>query len=76
MLRKLVSKEGKNWNRLLPCLLFTYREIPQSTTRLSPFELLYEREVRGPLDNVREEWEASKRSGEIVLSHILLMRER
>ena len=47
---------------LLPYLLFAYREVPQSTTGFSPFELLYGREVRGPLDMVREEWEANKKS--------------
>ena len=55
MLRKLVSKEGKNWDRLLPYVLFAYQEVPQSTTGFSPFELLYGREVRGPLDVLREE---------------------
>ena len=32
--------------------------------------------MRGSLDVLREEWEASKRSDESVLSHVLLMRER
>ena len=32
--------------------------------------------MRGPLDVFREEWDASKRSDESVLSHILLVRER
>ena len=76
MLRKLVSKEGKDWDRLLPYVLFAYREVPQSTTGFSPFELLYGREVRGPLDVLKEEWEVSKRSNESVLSHILQVRER
>ena len=76
MLRKLVSKEGKNWDVLLPYVLFAYREVPQSSTGFSPFELLYGREVRGPLDVLKEEWEASKKSDESVLSHILLVRER
>jgi len=32
--------------------------------------------VRGPLDVLREEWwEASKKTDESVLSHILLVRE-
>ena len=28
MLRKLVNKEGKDWNRMLPDVLFAYREVP------------------------------------------------
>jgi len=75
MLRRLVSKEGKDSDRLLPYVLFAYREVPQSTTGFSPFELLYGREVREPL-NIREEWEANKKSDGSVLSHILLVRER
>ena len=50
MLRKLVSKKGKDWDRLLPYVSFVYCEVPQSTTGFSPFELLYGREVRGSLD--------------------------
>ena len=57
-------------------MLFTYQEVPQSTTGFSLFEFLCGREVRGLCDVLREEWEASKRSDESVLSHILLVRER
>jgi transposase InsO family protein len=57
MLRKCASKDGKDWDRLLPYVLFAYREAPQESTRFSPFELLYGREIRGPLDVLKEEWE-------------------
>ena len=73
LLRKL---EGRDWDRLLPYVLFAYREVPQSTTGLSPFQLLYGREVRGPLDVLKEEWEAEKCSDESVVSHILAICER
>ena len=76
LLRKLINKEGRDWDQLLPYVLFTYREVPQSTTGFSPFELLYGREVRGPLDILKEEWVAEKRSDESVISHILAIRER
>ena len=76
LLRKLVIKEGRDWDRLLPYVLFAYRDIPQSTTGFSPFELLYCREVRDPLDVLKEQWEAEKRSDESVVSHILAIRER
>ena len=38
MLRKSVDKEGKNWDKMIPYLLFAYREVPQSSTGFSPFE--------------------------------------
>ena len=60
----------------MPYILFAYREVPQTTTGFSPFEILYGREVRGPLDILKEEWEASERSNESVVSHILRIRER
>ena len=61
---------------MLPYVLFAYREVLQSTTGFSPFELLYGREVRGSLDILKEEWEADKKSDESVLSHVSLVRER
>ena len=76
MLRKSATEDGKDWDRLLPYLLFAYREVPQESTGFSPFELLFGREVRGPLDVIKEEWEAASKSSESVVSHILLMRER
>ena len=43
MLKKAAVKECKDWDKLLPYLLFAYREVPQSSTGFSPFELLYGR---------------------------------
>ena len=71
MLRKLINKEGCDWDQLLPYVLFVYLEVPQSITGFSLFELLYGREVRGPLDALQEEWEAEKHSDESVVLHIL-----
>ena len=75
MLRKTAVK-GKDWDKLLPYLLFAYREVPQASTGFSPFELLYGRAVRGPMDVLRESWEAKEESEESVVSHVLQMQER
>lgn len=69
MLRQCVSEEGKDWDKLLPYVLFAYGEVPQSSTGFSPFELLYGRAVRGPLDVLKESWETSEKSDESVVSH-------
>ena len=75
MLRKTAA-EAKDWDKLLPYVLFAYREVPQASTGFSPFELLYGRPVRGPLDVLRETWEAKKTSNESVVSYVLTMREK
>ena len=75
MLRKVVTKEGKDWDKLLPYLLFAYREVPQASTGFSPFELLYGRAVRGPLDIIRETWEAEEKCDDSVVSYVLSTQE-
>ena len=57
-------------------MLFAYREVPQESTGFSPFELLYGREVRGPLDVVKESWEVGEKGDVSVLSYVLSMRKR
>ena len=76
MVRKMAISEGRDWDTLLPYVLFAYREVPQASTGFSPFELLYGREVRGPLDVLRETWEEPTSGGENVISHVLSMREK
>ena len=60
MLRKVAAEEGKDWDLLIPPLLFAYREVPHESTRFSPFELLYGRDVRGPLELLKESWCGAK----------------
>ena len=76
MLRKAATNEGKDWDKLVPYLLFAYREIPQASTGFSPFELLCGRDVRGPLDILKESWEANQKSDESVISYVLSTREK
>ena len=76
MLRRTVNQEGKDWDRLIPYLLFAYREVPQASTGFSPFELLYGRKVRRPVDVVKEQWEADEKSNESVVSYILAIQDK
>ena len=76
MLRKVLDGEKRNWDKMIPFVLFAYREVPQSTVGFSPFELLYGREVRGPLDVLREEWIGNPDTETDVLSFILQVRDR
>ena len=76
MLRKTAISEGRDWDKLLPYVLFAYREVPQASTGFSPFELLYGRPVRGPLDILRETWEEPTSGNESVVSYVLTMRDK
>ena len=37
MLKKVMEVDGRNWDQLLPNLMFSIREVPQASTGLSPF---------------------------------------
>lgn len=77
MIRKFVAEDGKDWDRWLPYLMFSYREVPQASTGFSPFELLYGRQVRGPLEVLRDAWDpASDPQPVPVLHYVLQMREK
>ena len=52
MLAKSVEKNGKDWDRHLPYVLFAYRSSLQQSTGESPFYLLYGRNPRLPTDEV------------------------
>ena len=77
MLKKFVAANGEDWDQWLPYLLFAYREVPQSSTGFSPFELLYGRQVMGPLDLLREAW-GNPRPTETnsILAYVLKMRDK
>ena len=50
MLAQYVSKDEKDWDRWLPSVLFGYRTASHSSTGKSPFELLYGRCARLPIE--------------------------
>ncbi len=43
-------QQGMDWVRFLPVALFALRQMPHGDTALSPFDLVYGFDVRGPLD--------------------------
>ena len=72
----MADKEGKDWDCLIPYLLFAYREVPPASTGFSPFELLYGHQIRELLDILQETWEASNKSNESVVSFVLSTQDR
>ena len=77
MLKKFVASNARDWDEYLPYLLFAYREAPQESTGFSPFELLYGRHVRGPLDVLRESWTGEEtEEDQNAVQHITEMRKQ
>lgn len=56
MLRHVVQTHQREWDQYVPCILWAYRETPHDATGFSPFELMYGRVPRGPLDVLRKTW--------------------
>ena len=76
MLRKVIDEDGRNWDKLVPYVLYAYREVPQASTGFSPFELLYGRDVRGPLDIIKEGWTGPEEKEDDVLSYVQRVNDR
>lgn len=78
MLRKLCHDQPSKWPKYINPLLFAYRETPQASTGFSPFELLYGRTVRGPMQILKELWTGEVKDEEVRNSYryIFELRER
>ena len=78
MLRRLCSDQTRQWHRFINPLLFAYREAPHESTGFSPFELLYGRTVRGPIQILKELWTEEVDVPEVTTSYqyVLELRER
>lgn len=78
MLKRMCQERPRDWDRYLAPLLFAYREVPQESLQFSPFELLYGRNVRGPLAVLRELWTNDAISDELrtTYEYVLALRER
>ncbi|KAL0199468.1 hypothetical protein M9458_008008, partial [Cirrhinus mrigala] len=77
MLRRVAAEDKRDWDLMLPYVLFGIREVPQASTGFTPFELLFGRQPRGLLDIAREAWEQQQPAPlRSVVEHVREMRER
>ena len=78
MLRKLCEEKPRQWDRYIPALLFAYRETEQESTGFSPFQLLYGRQVRGPLSILKQLWTKELEDEEVktTYQYVVDLRER
>ena len=78
ILIRMCHEQPRQWDRYLPALLFALREMPTSSLGFSPFELLYGRNVRGPMSLVREMWtrETDQVEAQSEYQYVLDLKER
>ena len=76
MLRKVLRGEKRDWDTVLPYVLFAYQEVLQATVGFSPFKLLYGQNVRGPLDVLQEEWIQNQEAETDILNYVTNIRDR
>ena len=78
MLQKMAAERPSDWDRYIPALLFSYREVAQASLGFSPFELVYGRSVRGPMSVLRDIWadEDINEQTKTTYQYVLELRER
>jgi len=56
MLYHVIRQHGRQWHKFVPLMLWGLREVPNATTGMSPYMLVYGRNPRGPLSILKESW--------------------
>ncbi|XP_071949807.1 uncharacterized protein [Antedon mediterranea] len=78
MLKRMCAERPSDWDRYIDPLLFAIRESPQESLGFSPFELLYGRNLRGPMTILRELWTGEVHTPETktTYQYVLDLKER
>lgn len=73
-----MCRTSKRLDRYLGPALFAYREVPQESSRFSPFELVYGWSVRGPMTILKELWskEISDPQLRSTYEYVINLRDR
>lgn len=75
VLRALCREQKVDWDCCLPGAVFALRTVPHEGTGFAPAELVYGRNLRGPLQLVRELWE-DKRVDKSVVEYVVELMGR
>ena len=78
MLKKMCAERPRDWDRYIDALLFAYRETPQDSLGFSPFELMFGRNVRGPMNILKELWVKEDLDSEVktTYTYVFELREK
>ena len=74
----MAAKKPSDWDRYIPALLFSFREVAQTNLGFSPLELVYGRSVHGPISVLRDIWadEDINDQTRTTYQYVLELRER
>lgn len=78
-LKSMVTKIGKgaqDWDEWLPFAYFAARDAVHSATGFTPFQLLFGREVRGPLKLLKEQWTGEIQGGRTVVDFVSSLQKK
>ncbi|KAL0176818.1 hypothetical protein M9458_029148, partial [Cirrhinus mrigala] len=67
--KQVAAEDKRDWDLMIPYVMFSIREVPQASTCFNPFELLFGRQPRGLLDVAREAWEQQPAPHRTVVEH-------
>ena len=76
MLRKVVNEDENNWDKFIPYVLYAYGDVPHASTGFSPFELVDGRDLRGPVDVLKDEWTNAEDQEDDVLNYVQRVYDR
>ncbi|GBN66324.1 Gag-Pol polyprotein [Araneus ventricosus] len=76
MLHHVILEEPRSWHTKIPFVLFAYREVPNNTTGVAPFQLLYGRKPEGPLPILKNTWMAGQEGLQLDTTPVTLYMEK
>ena len=77
LLRKLTPKNVKEWDDCLPFVLWAYRGTIHSSTGFSPYELVFGRTMKTPLDKLSKYWKGKREEKDMeVVEYLRLLKEK
>ena len=75
IIKAYVQDFGKGWEDALPYILCIYRSaLQEELGRISPSEVVYGKNLHGPLDLLRADWEGIIQSSSVPLVYNLQIR--
>ena len=78
ILKRVCADRPNDWDRYLGPVLFAYRSAPQASLGYAPFELIYGRQVRGPLEILKDLWSEETHDPELktTYQYVVDLKER